>query len=155
MNGKPYQQRGSRPPDRGGYSGGAPSGSPPLFDPQKDASDLVDDLAFREAQNLARINRAQIRQFFQEVKELHRQLGVFDRNERDHAYHKAVEPRFKMLRSRAAYAAGRNKDNEPLKRFIDGAVARVKNAADFEKFVMHFEAVLGFYYYGPERRDSR
>ena len=145
MNGKPYQQRGSRPPDRGGYSGGAPSGSPPLFDPTRSRAELLDDLAEKQADQFetGKLNSAQLRRFFGEAKDLLKRLDAG----RD--YKKEIEPMFKMMRSKASYA-WRNGQNAKIPRefhnFIENGVKKVANEEQFRLFVQHFEAVVGFLY---------
>lgn len=146
MNGRSSQHRrpqGTNPPPRPEPE----TQAAPTFDPGHPVPELVDEDARRAAEALQRVNKAQIRQFFQEVKDLHRQLRPYAPDQKARIYQDRFEPRFKMLKSRAAYSAGRNRDNEPLRQFIWKAVDGVRSAEDFEKFVMHFEAVLGFYYY--------
>lgn len=130
-------------PARGG---GGPTPAPEaLFDPAKPLAELVDGLAERQADQFGRdLNSSQLRKFFGEVKDLYRQCqaGV--------DYKAAVEPRFKMLRSKVAYAThkvGAAKGvPDSFKAFIDGAVKKVQTKEQFECFVKHFEAVVGFWY---------
>lgn len=86
-----------------------------------------------------KINSAQIRRFFGEVKNLSLRL------EQGRPWTQ-VEPLFRMLRSKAAYARGTNKIPDEFSAFIADNVDRVKDQRDFMAFVLYFEAVLGFAY---------
>ena len=85
------------------------------------------------------INSAQIRRFFGEVKNLSLRL------EQGRPWTQ-IEPLFRMLRSKAAYASGTRKVPEEFSVFITDNVDRVKDVQDFKAFVLYFEAVLGFAY---------
>jgi len=130
-------------PARGG--GGPTPAREPLFDPAKPLAELVDGLAEKEADQFGRdLNSSQLRRFFGEVKDLYRQgqTGV--------DYKAVIEPRFKMLRSKVAYAThkvGATKGvPDSFKAFIDGGVKKVQTKDEFECFVKHFEAVVGFWF---------
>lgn len=126
--------------DRGRSHG---SSGPPLFDPSKSRTELVDTVAEQQANTLGQVNSSQLRRFFGEVKDLLKRLDAG----RD--YHKEIEPMFKMLRSKASYA-WRNNQGGKIPRefhdFIDNGVKKVKDEEQFRLFVQHFEAVVGFLY---------
>jgi CRISPR type III-A-associated protein Csm2 len=115
-----------------------------LFDPAKPPAELVDGLAEEQADLFPNINKTQLRKFFGEVKDLYRQCQT------GADYRAAIEPRFKMLRSKVAYASAKvgTAGSVPpsLKAFIDGAVKKVQTKDEFECFVKHFEAVVGFWF---------
>ena len=101
---------------------------------------LLNEDAEKQADSLHdKINSAQIRRFFGEVKN----LGL--RLEQGRPWTQ-VEPLFRMLRSKAAYASGSRKIPDEFSAFIADNVTRVKDEQDFKAFVLYFEAVLGFAY---------
>lgn len=143
-----YQQRrdgGNRP-----NTGGAPITV--LFDPDKPEQELYDTLAEQQAQSLE-INSSQLRKYFGETKDLYRQFNaltaaVHDNAEKQRIYHEQVEARFKMLRSKVAYAVGRKtlQLDRNFAAFLQEGIKKVQNHQHFVRFVMHFEAVVGFMY---------
>jgi CRISPR type III-A-associated protein Csm2 len=106
----------------------------------------VDDLAEQQADLFARrerLNSSQLRKFFGEVKDLSRRL------KKGQDYRTQIEPAFKMLRSKAQYAkhkTGGGGTPEEFVQFIDNGVRKVGDEDAFEKFVAHFEAVVGFWF---------
>ncbi|HOK96286.1 MAG TPA: type III-A CRISPR-associated protein Csm2 [Anaerohalosphaeraceae bacterium] len=88
-----------------------------------------------------KINSAQIRRFFSEVKNLSLRL------EQGRPWTQ-IEPFFRMLRSKAEYARGTGKIPPDFANFISDNTKpdRVKDEQDFRAFVLYFEAVLGFAY---------
>lgn len=148
----------------GGSQGrGAPvtPSAPPVFDPAKNHAELVDELAEAQADLIQRINSSQLRRFFGEAKDLYRRLETSGNNapQQDEIYKKAIEPQFRMMRSKASYAwrngeGGKSKIPGSFHSFIENGVRKVKTAGDFIKFIQHFEAVVGFIYgkgYAEER----
>jgi len=129
-------------PRRGGSSPGA---SQPPFDPAKPPAELLDGLAEQQADQFGRdLNSNQLRKFFGEVKDLFRQVQA------GQDYKAAIEPRFKMLRSKVFYAThkvgGTKGVPDSFKAFIENAIKKVQTKEHFECFVKHFEAVVGFWY---------
>ncbi len=143
--------------------GQLPAANPPtnasavLFDPARTEKELYDELAERQAERLE-INSSQLRRFFGEVKDLFRQFtaliaGETDDQRKDAVYRQKIEPRFKMVRSKVAYAM-RKGGRAPLRRefaeFLQQGISRVTDHQQFTRFVLHFEAVVGFMY-GKEK----
>ena len=125
----------------------------PTFDLQRDEKELVDELAERQAKKFPypRLKSTQLRKFFGEVKDLYRRLT------QGQDYEKQIEPEFKMLRSKVYYAhrkSGEDRVPREFVDFIDNGVKTVKNKEDFEKFVRHFEAVVGFWYGKYGKKES-
>ncbi len=116
----------------------------------------VDTEAERVAREIATLPSTQIRRFFSEVKGLKRQLELLTsqdkgdaRLERQVAWAQ-IHPRFAMLKSQVVYAQGRiGAKNMPdaFVQFIIDHVAWVKGVEDFDAFLAHFEAVVGFHRY--------
>jgi CRISPR type III-A-associated protein Csm2 len=115
--------------------------------------DLLDSLAEKQADAFDTVNSSQLRRFFSEVKDLYRQFEALTagRPESEHAevYRSSVEPRFKMVRSKVAYATragGQSKLSEGFAHFLSEGVRKVGTHEHFRLFVQHFEAVVGFMY---------
>lgn len=147
-------------------SRGHPGHSPPreqrrtiqvLFDPAKSDTELFDALAEQQADQLE-INSAQLRRFFGEVKDLYRQFIALTAGEaadakKQEVYQGKIEPRFKMIRSKVAYATragGQAKLPEAFADFLKEGIQKVGDHRQFVRFVMHLEAVVGFMY-GKEK----
>jgi CRISPR-associated protein Csm2 len=127
--------------------------SPPLFDPQRSDEELLDALAEQQADQLDEINANQLRRFFGDVKEQYRQYlalvaGEKSEVEKEQLYRDRIAARFKMLRSKVAYAGpkGRRTIKESFVIFLDNGIKKVTDHTTFERFVLHFEAVVGFMY---------
>ncbi|HOM62093.1 MAG TPA: type III-A CRISPR-associated protein Csm2 [Anaerohalosphaeraceae bacterium] len=111
-------------------------------DPEKKLinPDLLDKDAEKQASELhAKINSAQIRRFFGEVKNLYFRL-------KEGRPWEELEPFVRMLKSKALYAAGTGRIPEEFCAFIKDNIDRIKDSKDFEAFVLYFEAVLGYAY---------
>lgn len=138
-------------------AGGASSRAEVLFDPAQPPAALYDELAEKQADAFSGVNSNQLRKFFGDVKDLYRRYTamVSDKSEaqRDEIYQNHISPLFRMMRSKVAYATrpgGQSQLPGDFADFVSGGVAKVHSAQDFEKFVRHFEAVVGFMY-GKEK----
>jgi len=145
QGGPPRRESGNRP-----NTGGAAFSV--LFDPEKPEQQLYDALAEQQAQSLE-INSNQLRKYFGETKDLYRQFNaltaaVHDSDAKQKIYQEQVEARFKMLRSKVAYAEGRStlRLDRNFATFLKEGIKKVQNHQHFVRFVMHFEAVVGFMY---------
>ncbi|MGQ9506131.1 MAG: type III-A CRISPR-associated protein Csm2 [Thermogutta sp.] len=139
-----------------------PGGSPQLFfDPQKSDTELFDRLAEEQAQKLE-VNSSQLRRFFGELKDLFRQwrsvsAGLTE-EEREQRYRQEFEPRFKMIRSKVSYATrvgGQSKLDKSFAEFLKHGINKTNSWRDFERFIMHVEAVVGFMYGLGRVKDAR
>lgn len=149
----------------GGSRGGGPSGPRPanptnsLFDITKPDAELYDDLAEKQANLFAelsdrdKIASSQLRRFFTEIKDLYRRFNSLSKanpaGNEDTIYAEHIEPQFRMMRSKVAYSIGRNNNVKvpPLfADFLSLGISKVRSAKDFRRFVLHFEAVVGFMY---------
>ena len=149
---------GGRWPDRGGRGGGiaateavatgrsAGPRSEVFFDPAQSAAELVDELAQRQARGIRRIAAAGAGEV------LHARSRSCSGCCSTAAARrwKQVEPRLRLLRSKAYYANRRIGQGHGVPRefrdFVDRSVQSVRNEEDFMKFAQHFEAVVGFLY---------
>lgn len=104
---------------------------------------LLDECAEKQAKMLhEKINSAQLRKFFGEIKNLYLRLEN-GRKWQD------LEHLFRMIKSKAYYSSktgGNSCIPDSFRAFITDNVDKVKNEKDFRAFVMYFEAVVGFAY---------
>jgi len=114
--------------------------------------ELLDEMAAKTAESFverdARTKRltrrslssAQIRRFFSELRQLEKKVKVmgFDK----------VKPLIKMVKSKASYAANPANPKIPssFKNFLINNIDEIQTEKDFEAFMLHFEAVVGFFY---------
>jgi len=121
-----------------------------VFSPDYPLEDLVDKIAESQANALMgngrdEVKTTQLRKYFHEIKEIYHQIRD---NENPEEMFKKQLYRIKLLRSKVEYDAGRDTNRIPqsLKKFIENASVKCDKWNKFEKFVLHFEAVLGFFY---------
>ncbi|MCA9013004.1 MAG: type III-A CRISPR-associated protein Csm2 [Planctomycetaceae bacterium] len=160
---QPYRSGGSRgggPPHGGSRPGGPPTPRPAnpansLFDVTKPDAELYDDLAEKQADVFVsdKIASSQLRRFFSEIKDLYRRFNSLTKANStgdDEAIYKShIEPQFRMMRSKIAYTVGRASNVKVPYAFADFlslGISKVRSAKDFRRFVLHFEAVVGFMY---------
>jgi len=114
--------------------------------------ELLDEMAAKTAESFverdSRTNRltrgslssAQLRRFFSELRQLEKKVKVmgFDK----------VKPLIKMVKSKASYAANPANPKIPasFKSFLINNIDEIQTGKDFEAFMLHFEAVVGFFY---------
>lgn len=133
---------------RGGRDRGdrGPRESIVFFDPARSEAELVDELAQRQARGIRRISASELAKFYGEIKDLQR---ILQRGAGVETW-RQVEPRLRLLRSKAFYANRRIGQGHGIPRefrdLIDRGVQSVRSQDDFIKFARHFEAVVGFMY---------
>ena len=90
--------------------------------------------------NKGSLSSAQLRKFFNEFKQLEKKVGIegFDK----------VKPLIKMVKSKAAYASNPSTPKIPrsFKNFLITNLDRIEGENDFQAFMLHFEAVVVFFY---------
>lgn len=123
---------------------------------------LLDEEAEKQAKILQSVDPSQLRRFFEDVLSLRRRLDHETANmprATKQGIFEALRPEFKMLRAKAFYANGRNKNVFPdeLRVFFERHVAAVQTVKDFDVFCKHFQAVVAFHKYYREllRRGGR
>ena len=86
------------------------------------------------------LSSAQLRRFFSEFRQLEKKVKVMDFNK--------VKPLIKMVKSKASYAANPSNPKIPVsfKNFLIKNIDEINEEKDFEAFMLHFEAVVGFFY---------
>lgn len=114
--------------------------------------DLLDTHAKSLGESFARkgdhnVKSSQMRRFYGDVKELETRIEQNTNLESDKpeelAKHLAL---IRMLKSKAAYAAGRETVSRAFESFIVKSVEQIKTPKDFRAFVLFFEAIVGYYY---------
>ena len=100
-----------------------------------------------ELDNKKSLSSAQMRRFFSEFRQLEKKVKTlgFDR----------VKPLIKMVKSKASYAANRPTPiPKTFKDFLVNNINGINSKEDFEAFMLHFEAVVGFFYGIPGVRNN-
>ena len=94
----------------------------------------------KSVDNKGSLSSAQLRKFFNEFRQLEKKVGIegFDK----------VKPLIKMVKSKAAYASNPSNPKIPrsFKNFLNTNLDRIEREKDFQAFMLHFEAVVGFFY---------
>ena len=89
------------------------------------------------------IKSSQLRKFYADVKSLER---TWEYQGRSAAAFLGILPQIKILKAKAAYAQGRGVVPPAFLQWVNTHVDAVSTAEDFQAFLLHFEAVVGFCY---------
>ena len=89
------------------------------------------------------ITSSQLRKFDADVKSLER---TWEYQGRSAAAFLGILPQIKILKAKAAYAQGRGVVPPAFLQWVNTHVDAVSTAEDFQAFLLHFEAVVGFCY---------
>lgn len=93
------------------------------------------------------LSSAQMRRFFSEFRQLEKKVKFKDFDK--------VKPLIKMVKSKASYAANRPTPiPKTFKDFLVDNINRINTKEEFEAFMLHFEAVVGFFYGIPGVRNN-
>ncbi len=85
------------------------------------------------------LSSAQLRRFFGEFRQLEKKVTAKSFDE--------VKPLIKMVKSKVSYAANRQQAfPSTFKDFLIRNVNQINSEKEFEAFMLHFEAVVGFFY---------
>lgn len=119
---------------------------------------LVSDHAEKVADELladkgrSALTSAQLRRFFHDFRALEAQAGNTEEG------FKRMLPRLKMMRAKIAYAYRQGGTDARVPKsfhdFIDQNVRQINTLSDFRRFMLYFEAVVGFCY-GKGIREGR
>lgn len=112
----------------------------------EEAKGLAENFIVRNPKDPSRINfrrslsSAQLRRFFSEFRQLEKKVKVLG--------FEKVKPLIKMVKSKASYAANPNNQKIPesFKKFLIENINEINTQKDFVAFMLHFEAVVGFFY---------
>jgi len=94
----------------------------------------------KRVDNNKSLSSAQLRRFYGDFKNLEKKVAKQD--------FEKIKPLIKMVKSKAAYAANPQNQKIPFqfKEFLIDNVNSINSKTEFESFMLHFEAVVGFYY---------
>jgi len=92
------------------------------------------------------VKSSQLRKFYNEVKALAKKAEGQKKAQK-------IKPLVKMLKVKVNYQKGRQLVPDSFVKFISECVDKVDDKNDFDAFVKHFEAVVGYYYGKAERFD--
>jgi|BioPla2DNA2_1021312.scaffolds.fasta_scaffold131975_2 CRISPR-associated protein Csm2 len=113
-------------------------------------TEMLEALAENEAKKLSNatikkkdMTTTQLRKFFNEVKALEKRLR--DNGDSDEYFNK-IMPLVKMLKAKIYYSSGRENVTKEFEEFILSKIDKVRDKNDFKAFVLHFEAVVGYFY---------
>ena len=90
------------------------------------------------------IKNSQLRRFFSEFKGLERRLNQ-QSGDPEEAF-KSIKPMVKMANAKVEYAKARRVVPQAFVTWLQDHVRSIETARDFNAFLLHFEAVVGFCY---------
>ena len=118
---------------------------------------LVTEFAQKVAEASAKNGLAAnaLRNFYDAVKDIETRLGRMETlSEKENAFRVHL-PLIKMLTAKVAHAKGRKKIPEVFEKFLRECIKNVTSLADFEAFLLIFEAVAGWHtMFSKEGRES-
>lgn len=124
------------------------------FDGKNIRKELLDEEARLEAEKFvplvngkpekSAIKNAQLRRFFGEFKGFQRKLEQKQGEVDEHF--KSILPMIKMINAKVTYARARSVVPPAFEIWMKKHVAAIESARDFQAFLLHFEAIIGFCY---------
>lgn len=106
-------------------------------------NDNLAELINKNADNVAKCiqkganSYTQIRKFYDELLSLQKKAA----NDKDF---KTIQPMIYLVKSKAAYARGKNNINDNLEKFFMFYIDKITNEVSLKHFMLYFEAVLGY-----------
>ncbi|MCF8030549.1 MAG: type III-A CRISPR-associated protein Csm2 [Desulfohalobiaceae bacterium] len=115
--------------------------------------ELLNEQALSDARTIkqarpTQMTSAQLRRFYGEAKNLEKKATDKTSGRVTEEAFAPVFPLVKMLKSKVAYAANPSNPKVPkeFKDWMEERIDAVQTASDFQAFLLHFEAVVGFCY---------
>jgi CRISPR-associated protein Csm2 len=107
----------------------------------KKDKELFNEVAKHWAEKIeeARMNKNQLRNFYDKVLELYEKSQYTDN------FDEEVLPFVKMLNSKVAYAVNRGVANKEFEKMMNSCIKQINTPQDLEIFKYFFEAIVGFY----------
>ena len=96
-----------------------------------------------------KLNANQLRRFYNECKNLEKKYTFLQQKNKDEdSAFLQVLPLIKMLKAKVSYASNPSNPKIPktFSAWLNAAIDGVKDAKDFEAFLLSFEAVVGYCY---------
>lgn len=90
------------------------------------------------------VKNSQLRRFYGEFKALERKLDQV-RGDREENFRRIL-PMVKMARAKVEYAKARNVVTQAFVNWLGRNIGDIHSVKDFEAFMLHFEAVVGYCY---------
>ncbi len=121
------------------------------FDVEKVAEDLAKEFVKEK------ITSAQLRKFYNEFKELERKYQTkmlaktSDTISKDDILN-SILPQIKIMKAKVSYAKSRKVVPQVFENWLKKSVDGINSAKEFEAFLLHFEAIVG-YAYGTGLKD--
>ena len=101
------------------------------------AQELAQSFGQRESRPVRReaLSQTQLRRFFNDLRNLEKRVNQssFER----------VKPLIKMVKSKVAYS--KEKVPSTFENFMNETISAIQTEKDFKAFMLHFEAVVGFF----------
>jgi len=96
------------------------------------------------------MDKNQLRKFYDEFKIIERKINEKQYSEDN--FKKEILPLIKFIKSKIAYNAGRKVNGKILlprifKEYLDQQIDNITNIKDFQNFIMHYQAVIGYFTY--------
>ena len=115
--------------------------------------ELLNEQALSDARTIkqgrsTQMTSAQLRRFYGEAKNLEKKATDKKSGQITEEAFAPVLPLVKMLKSKVAYAANPTNPKVPkeFKDWMEKRIDAIQTASDFQAFLLHFEAVVGFCY---------
>lgn len=94
----------------------------------------------------------QIRKFYDEFKILERRLDESDEEDKENWFKRDLLPLIKFVKSKVVYSAGRENNKAPLipkefKDYLFEQIDDIDSPSKFRYFIMHYQALIGYYKY--------
>lgn len=109
----------------------------------------TDRYGARQINEKCSLTSSQLRRFYGEFKRIHTKFRSLTGENKQEAFSKIL-PLIRLQRSRAAYAShssdGKTKIPKEFYEFLTENIRSITNADEFDAFMLHFEAVVGFFY---------
>ncbi len=111
-----------------------------------------------KAKEFIKIDKNQIRKFYDDFKLIERKLDE-NQNANNDWFKKEILPHIKFVKSKIAYSAGRKSANGYLvtpvfKEYMDKQISAINTISDFKVFLMHYQAIIAYYTYHSEFKDK-
>lgn len=113
-------------------------------------AEKVADIIHKEGSTQGKNKNSQIRKFYDELSGIKLKI---DMSQDQNAEFQNSKPIIYLLASKAAYAYGRGKIGLNLFNFLKNNILNIKSADELKRFLLYFEAILGYYRFKNPREN--
>lgn len=115
---------------------------------------VAEDWAVKFVRDKNKITSAQLRKFYNEFKNLERKYQTKTSNgiDKEVAF-TSILPQIKIMKAKVSYAKSRKVVPEVFEIWMNQSVESINSAKEFEDFLLHFEAIVGYAYGTGELKD--